>query len=284
MNKKCDALLSKLQGELTKVENGQFSVLEILRSSLFLIQRALDELRTVVVKGFSSEQEEIDFFKVIKPKCYSQLIYVTERYGFENGKPVLVSEYSAYCKEQLNYFSLFFRQHEFLYQYYRLGAQEMDSVYFVRGADVGGVMGLGVPELDPAFATAGDYLFSTFMAYEKMQAFILAELQAPVALVGSDLMSKKGRKLRWTGEVTNLIELLYGLFETKQFNEGDVDISDMVDVFEQAFEVNLSNFYRRFTTIKRRKSISKTRFLDELRDTVAKRIDDADAYVPAWAK
>lgn len=110
------------------------------------------------------------------------------------------------------------------------------------------------------------------------------EMNGSSATVAAEVESRKGRKLKWTGDSTNLIELLYGLFETKQFNDGEVDISDLVDVFEQVFNTNLSNYFRRFTTIKRRKSVSKTRFLDEMREAVNKRIDDADAYVPAWAK
>ena len=53
-----------------------------------------------------------------------------------------------------------------------------------------------------------------------------------------------------------------------------------MDVFEQCFQINLSRYFRRFTEIKRRKSMSKTRFLDEMARVVNKRIDDGDAYVP----
>ncbi|MBB2145774.1 hypothetical protein GM921_09770 [Pedobacter sp. LMG 31464] len=284
MKKKCDVLLARMQDELTRMEGRWITDLETLRSCLLLVQGVLDELRAIMRVGFSSVQEEIDFFKVIKPKCYSELIYVTERYGFENGKPVLISDYFAYCKEQLKFISRFFRLNELMYQYYRLGAWEMDSVYFLRGADVSGVLGLGIPELDPSFATAGDYLFSKFMAYEKLQAFILAEMQIPAGSANAGLVSKKGRQLRWTGDASNLIEILYGVFETKQFNDGQIDISDLVDVFGKVFEINLSNYFQRFAKIKQRKLVSKTKFLEEMVVAVAKRIDDADAYVPSWAK
>jgi hypothetical protein len=53
-----------------------------------------------------------------------------------------------------------------------------------------------------------------------------------------------------------------------------------VDVFEQVFGVNLWNYFRRFTTIKRSKSVFQIRFLNEMVAAVKKRIDDADAYVP----
>lgn len=86
----------------------------------------------------------------------------------------------------------------------------------------------------------------------------------------------KGRKLRWTGDSCNLIELAYGLFDFRQINDGEVDLSDVMEVFQ----INLSRNFRRFTEIKRRKSISKTRFLDQMKAAVEKRIEDGDAYVP----
>ena len=59
-----------------------------------------------------------------------------------------------------------------------------------------------------------------------------------------------------------------------------MDLSDLMDVFEQCFQINLSRYFRRFTTIKRRKSMSKTRFLDDMARVVNKRIEYGEAYVP----
>jgi hypothetical protein len=61
-------------------------------------------------------------------------------------------------------------------------------------------------------------------------------------------------------------ELIYGIFDCEQVNRGNVDLSDLMDVLEQVFQINLSRYFRRFTEIKRRKSMSKRRFLDEMRN------------------
>jgi hypothetical protein len=275
-------LLHKLKAELDSRVEVDVSPIQKLKECLSLVSNALVELKTLVISdGFGSVSEEIDFFKSIKPAFYAELIYASELFGFENGKPVLVNGLPEYYNEQLIFILRFFRQHEFMYQYFRLGAEEMDTVYFVRGNVPIGVLGLGVPELDPSFATAGDYLFSKFIAYEKLQALILAQMQVPVTGDGASVRSKKGRVLRWTGDSCNLIELVYGIFDTKQVNDGEIDLSDLMDVFEQCFQINLSRYFRRFTEIKRRKSISKTKFLDSMVAAVNKRIDEGDAYVPS---
>jgi hypothetical protein len=134
--------------------------------------------------------------------------------------------------------------------------------------------------LDPSFSTLGDYLFSKFIALEKLRSIVVAEMDVPTLAGAGVVRSRKGKELRWTGDSCNLIELVYGIFDCRQVNDGEVDLSDLMDVFEQCFQINLSRYFRRFTEIKRRKSMSKTRFLDEMARAVNKRVDDGDAYIP----
>lgn len=283
METKFDGLLLKLEKQLATLVNEPPNLR--LKTEILMIRQALAELQAQVSLDNPKDQQlEIEFFKCIKPKFYSQLIFAIEYYNVQQMMPLSAGKsQNQFLHHQLEYISRFFRQHEFFYQYYRLGGTELDEFYFIRGAKNIDVMPVDFPELDQDFATIGDYLFSKFMALEKLQLTLIDELKGQNSII-KPLSSQKGISLNWTGETTNLIELIYGLVETKQFNQGEADISDLVDVFQQAFNCNLSNYFRRFTTIKRRKSISKTKFLDQMRDKVAKRIDDADAYVPAWAK
>jgi hypothetical protein len=262
------------QGDTGKVSPGQ------LATALTAVRKYLKLLREgVLATGFRDTAEEIWFFKEEKPRFYSWLIYYQECYAIEVGMPVGDGkERLAYYAEQLKYLGRFFRQHEFYYQYYKLGATELDPIWFVRGVSVPGRLVPEVPEVDPAFGTAQDYLFSKFMAYELVQAWLL-EVMAEPADGARPLgwTSRKGVATRWTGDTCNLIEIIYGIYETRQVNAGEVDLSDLMDVFEQAFQVNLSRYFRRFTEIKRRKTISKTKYLDQMREAVNKKIEDADA-------
>lgn len=287
MDEKMDELLVGLEKELEGFV--LLSPLDRMRSGVAAVKRVLGELYGLFgVSRFSRRSEEIGFFKVVKPRFYSLLILSMERYWKELERPIGVgADLVSFYERQLEHIARFFRQHEFFYQYYRLGGLELDEQYFVRDTVTSVLVNSDVPDLDPAYSTIGDYLFSKFMALERLRDEILLEMQgggsAAGSLVGS-VKSKKGRELRWTGDASNLIEILYGVFETKQFNDGEVDIADLVDVFERVFHVNLSNYFQRFAKIKQRKLVSKTKFLDEMVVAVAKRIDDADAFVPSWAK
>lgn len=280
MDKKYEQLLRSLERELEKfVER---SPLERMRSELSAVKASLVGLRELVLSdGFSSQEQEIEFFKSVKPRFYSLLILATERYSLEMGRPLVKGKgMTRFLQGQLNYVDRFFELNGFFYQYYRLGFSELDRVYFLRGATGDGLVGVDLPELDQSFATVGDYLFAKFMALEKLRELVVSEMQVPVVAGAGVVRSKKGKSLRWTGDSCNLIELVYGVFDCRQVNNGEVDLSDLMDVFEQCFQINLSRYFRRFTEIKRRKSMSKTRFIDEMARVVNKRIEDGDAYVP----
>lgn len=273
-------MLVKMEQQL--LEYAGLSPLERMRSELSLVRGVLGTLREMVDReGFSGQAAEIEFFRSVKPRFYRHLVLAGERYSLESLRPARRGRgMQRFLQGQLDYVDRFFALHGFFYQYYRLGARELDGLYFVRGASVEGLVGAELPALDSGFSTVGDYLFSKFMALEEFRGLVALEMAVPEAAGSGAVRSKKGRELRWTGDSCNLIELVYGIFDCRQVNEGKVDLSDLMEVLGQCFQIDLSRYFRRFTEIKRRKSISKTRFLDEMARVVNKRIEDGDAYVP----
>lgn len=273
-------MLAKMEQQL--LEYTGLSPLERMRSELSLVRGVLGTLREMVDReGFSGQAAEIEFFRSVKPRFYRHLMLSGERYSMESLRPLRRGRgMQRFLQGQLDYVDRFFALYGFFYQYYRLGARELDGLYFVRGGSVEGLIGAELPALDAGFSTAGDYLFAKFMALEEFREMVVMEIAVPRASGAGAVRSKKGRELRWTGDSCNLIELVYGIFDCRQVNEGKVDLSDLMEVLGQCFQIDLSRYFRRFTEIKRRKSISKTRFLDEMARVVNKRIEDGDAYVP----
>jgi hypothetical protein len=277
-------LSEKLYAQLSAQIEETFSIenpLEKLRSGLSLVQKALAQLKIDLNKnGFSDQEEEIYFFKKGKPQVYSLLIFITERYAIENSMPLLGKEQQlAHLEAQLFFINRFFRQNEFLYQYYRLKATDLDDRYFTRNGGAQLVGFAEVPDVDPSFSTVADYLFSKFMAYEKLQGFLKQDIEMRKGVEGN-IHKDVFKELKWTGEAVNMVELVYGVYETGQVNGGKISLTELMDFFGQVFHVNISGYFKRFADIKRRKSMSKTRYLDEMQQLVAKRIEDSDAWIP----
>ena len=81
--------------------------------------------------------------------------------------------------------------------------------------------------------------------------------------------------LSWTGNKTALTELIYALSAQGVFNNGNADIKLIAKVFENAFNIDLGDFYHTFMELKARK-INRTKFLDSLCEALIKKKDEQD--------
>ncbi|WP_158280700.1 RteC domain-containing protein [Pararcticibacter amylolyticus] len=226
--------------------------------------------------AFKDKFDEIYFFKFEKPEYYAQKIFLACWFGLMNGKPSGTEQMLRdYWLEELKFISRFFKQHAFHYGYYRSGFTEMDEILFLRGAEVQPVFIPEVPELDPGFSTAGDYLFAKFIAYELLQEFILEQLKeldrpAPVLAVSAGASLKT---FRWTGDSINLVELGYALYLTKQLNDGKAGLTEIFRWLEEAFGLEIGIPANRLREIKNRKRLSKLKYLDSMQEMLMEYID-----------
>ena len=81
--------------------------------------------------------------------------------------------------------------------------------------------------------------------------------------------------LKWTASKTALTELIYALYCHRVFNNGNTDIKLIARTFEDAFNIELGDFYHTFMELKARK-INRTKFLDSLSKVLIKKMDEED--------
>ena len=274
-----DGLLD-INVEKLSIEKRLAKALLLIRSLLLLLQEQ------VLLHPLKDKTEEIYFFKNVKPNFLAAKIFEQERYNLEQNKPVGTWKMLlAYYESELEIIRRYFRQYAYLYQYYRTGMTEMDELYFIRGAEVPSVLIPEFGEPDPKFSTCGDHLFAKFIAYEKLQEYILEQLR--LGTLASQLTlpnTYQSKALHWTGESINLVELGYGLLDSRQLNNGQAGVNDIFKWLEDHFNVSIGIPARRFVEIKRRKRLSRTRFLDNLRDSVNKKIEEDEEFNPEKLK
>ena len=83
-------------------------------------------------------------------------------------------------------------------------------------------------------------------------------------------------KIRWTGKIVDLVELLYALDTCNCINDGEIGVEELADVFSEVFGVEIKNCYNVYMNIKFRKSEGRAYFLDELREKLNKRMVESD--------
>jgi hypothetical protein len=273
-----------LESELQVIISKELEPMRRMNQAVNLIRKSLQELKEYInANSFGGARDEVHFFKEVKPRFYSLYLYEVALYNVAAGKPCGDTEQVRnYYLEELRFVQRTFRDHSFLYQYYRLSATELDELYFVRNVEIQSVLIPEVPELSRSFSTIGDYLFSKFRAFEKLQAYILNEITNIGKPAKSSFIrpGKNGEAIKWTGEQVNLIELGYGLWLSGQINGGEASLADIMYWLGQSLDIDLTRHTRRFDEIKARKLVSQTRFTDQIRDCIRAHIDNSFAFQP----
>ena len=273
----------KLHSELE--EQLHFIILEtddsIKRAELSIevINISVKKLRSFIVKHkFKSENDEIHFFKKLKPSIYSKLIYHNSVYNIEAKMPTGGDEATKkYLAKELDKLKQFFHQNLEFYKYYRTNSSHLDHKYFVRGKhDIRLELESFIFDSDPKFTTSHDHRISKILANDQLQVYLedrLASYQRPGQIAASQVLPKT--KLNWSESKTALIEIIYALHSQGVFENGKADLKEIASYFETMFNIDLGDYYRTYLEIRMRKS-GRTKFLDNLKNNLLKRMDEAD--------
>ena len=273
-------LEEKLSIEIQSIEMEGSNILKKASKIIFLLESAFEQLRTFVFEyTFESEDEEILFFKEVKPRIFSQLIYYKEIYDIEMCHPN-GSEYSRkdYILSHLDRLNRFFNKNIDFYQYYRSGKCCLDKYYFLRGRpDLQLNLDSFYFERDPKFSTCFDFKVSKILANELLRIYLNAELSKLEQPQNNEQEAAihAGTKEKWTDSKIALVELIYAIHTVGSINLGKIDIKRLTSFFESIFNIELGDIYRSFLEIRGRKG-NRTQYLDYLRDKLIDRMDDAD--------
>ncbi|MES3019851.1 MAG: RteC domain-containing protein [Bacteroidota bacterium] len=264
-----DRLAFALETELYILTLKNLTECEKIKLAIALCKKALGILRKYLLNYFfGSLEEEITFFRQIKPIFYSKYIYYISIYNYHIKLPTGSDEIvKAYISSQLEDLKNFFDRNQSFYQYYRSGSNHLDSFYFTRGnLDV--YSELEDFQGDELFSTSHEYKISKIIANEQFQEFLMLKCKGINGYCGQVQESP----VIWTGNQTDLVELLYALVESGCLNNGNIQIKSAMLFFQSIFKVDLKYYYHKFTDISNRKK-ERTVFLDKLKDCLTKKLD-----------
>lgn len=279
MNDRCKTLLVELEEQLKFISLETDSPIISADLSIQVSYKILSILKNYIVKyKFKSTAEEIKFFKEIKPLFHSKHIYHLQVYNIEtrqpNGGNKVIKKYLQNEQDKLKrYFDANFE----FYKYYRTGSNYLDHKYFVRDKYDPRLS----PEpfyfdTDPKFCASHDFRISMIIANDLLQVYLedeLIELERKEPKTKSEVNPKSD--ISWTGPKTAIIELLYALHSEGVLNYGKAELQQIASALERAFNVDLGQYHRTFLELRMRKG-ARTKFLDSLRDSLIKRMNNAD--------
>lgn len=244
-----------------------------------LCNNTLSELQNLVNKeDFESKEEEINFFRNIKPIPMSYLIYFTEVRTCELSVPKAgMQPKIRFLEKEVKKINKFFSRNNDFVNYMEQSHSYLDHQFFTRN----NINNFPIaPTINyyqyPEFSTSHDMLWAKIQAMYRFIHYIREGLQKLQPGNKNLYVEKQPKLLLWTASKTSLIELIYALYSSRAFNNGAVELSTITSSFEDYFNVKLDNVYKTYTEIKARKG-SKTKFLEELTIQLQHKINRDDA-------
>lgn len=273
--------LKQIHLELETIDMDSCDIsIEISESMIQYLEKELMEMRTFILSLKSiSEEDEISFFKEIKPEILGFLLYFNKIHTIElkypNGSNGTLTDY--YQKE-LDSLTYFFERNLDFYQYYRSKSTHMDECYFLRRKRSHQLCMDSVHFIiDFDFSTGYDYKVAKVICNEMLRIYLNRKMHG---LEKQQFIDKKRAAislgdLKWTGPKVALIEVGYGFEASKYVNRGNADIKEIMLALEIIFNVDLGEYYRSYISIKERED--RTKYLNILIERLLKRMDEDDS-------
>lgn len=267
-------IIHDLEKDLKEIEKTG-DIINTSENSITIIQACLNRLRKIIISTeFKTKEDEIEFFKNIKPVIVSKFIYYAMLFKIENKRPKgSVKIQKKYFDAEIHKCQEYFYENHVFYQYFRGNESYSDEQFFLRkNKSIRISFDCCGSYIDDDFAASLDSTFSKFIGFEMLIQYFQNEINK-LTLSASLLPHQNAinSSLKWTLSKIALIELIYALDGLKVFNNGDADIKQIASAFETIFNIDLGDYYRAFLEIKMRKN-NNTKFLDNLKRALTNRI------------
>lgn len=232
---------SKMEAKILSIENGIKEINEIVKHY-----------------KFHSLEEEIEFFKKIKPQIDHTYIYLKLLLEFYCSYNWIAYRNTKIYKQKLEKVLEFLHPHKEFHTYLKSGASHYDEFYFRRMAETNKPRTIYNFNADPLVCCSHGFLMAMIMAYERFEQFCNYHIQQ---IKNGNIKYKSTANFQWKAKKVDAIELVYALYYSGAIDTSLCTIYDLAYTFEHLFKIEITeHIYRDFIDIKRRK-IEPAKFL-----------------------
>ena len=259
-----------IEKKLKKIESADLNILKKSLEASLVLGDAFQKMKEFIsTYTFRDEVEEIEFFKVIKPRLFYRLIYYRKIYNIEMNRPVGVESQRAYLIDEIKAINRYNAKRSDFVRYYRSGLTHMDSMYYLRGSiDTALYLESFHHERDPSFSTNCDFKVARILANELLIQYLTKELEVFEQRQVEQSLPRV--RLTWNGTKTELVEQIFAWDSRKVF--GNIPLTRLAEYIQTVFNIELDKiFSRTFGDMRIRNR--QTPFLDSLKEALLKRMN-----------
>ena len=269
---------NEFEKEYEVLKNASDDVLTVSLKILHYIEVKLKEIHKWLKKYvFLSIQEEIYFFKELKPRMVSKLLFYKELLKLEASLPPSKKKKRKHYEELLTTIHQYVVTNKDFYEYYRSRTSFRDEDLFVRHCYKDIIRyDCCLINFDSKLSTSHDFNVAIIIANDMFTSYLenkLDELNGKCKFNNSQLE----RKFNWTGTKVDMTELVYAFQATGCINNGNFDLKELAVFLGTMFNVEIdSNLYGNYSDIKSRK-VLKTRFISTMSDKLIEKMNNEDS-------
>ncbi len=268
-------LLSELDSELELVSPEDHPKLIRLESSFLVVEAKIKALKEFVLEyAFFSMEEEIHFFKELKPQILSKSIFYSELFNIEANRPIGTKKnQKQYLIRELGSIQRYMSSQHQLYNYMLLGKSNFDHLYFLRSNTmISGVSDGLASSMDERFCTPHCLALARINACLKINQHLHGEIES---LKNGSVVVENQPALNWTAPKVYLIELIYALKASGVLNGGNAEIKEIALFMDALMPKKLTDYYRTFQEIRLRKK-NRTVFLDLMKERLERWMEESE--------
>ncbi|WP_282073980.1 RteC domain-containing protein [Polaribacter atrinae] len=231
-------------------------------------------------RKFEDNNEEIQFFKSVKPTIYADFIFYNNQLKYQVSKPNSTNSIlKGYLKNELKKLEAKKRKNLEFYRYYKHKSTFLDHIYFLRKNKQLELFSTDISvHLDSEFYTSHDTLAAEVIVYDMLTNFYKKEINT-LKNISSGIFDDNNKALKtslqWTASKTDLVELIYALKVSGAINTGYINTKDLITQLSTVFNIDIPNSYKTYSEIKNR-SQETTKFLNKLTANLQEKLDYDD--------
>ncbi|MDR0659615.1 MAG: RteC domain-containing protein [Prevotellaceae bacterium] len=266
------AFKKEIDAKIEQIECSEISMMTKALNASHILSEAFKQLKAFILSyDFKDEEEEILFFKDIKPKLCSRLIYYRKVYNIEMDRPAGADKQREYLSEIMEGINKYNCKRPDFIRYYRSCSSHLDAFYFLRNKpDMEQYLETFHHEFDSDFSTNCDFKVAKILANDMLSAYLMHE----IGLLDDNGMKIcsfgfPATKLTWKGTKAEFQEQILSWDSAGTF--GNVPLTQLHNYMQNVFNIQVdSNLSRISDDLKTRNT--PTPFIDKLKNALLRRM------------
>jgi len=278
MNTFCIPFFQELERDFELRKNTQSNSIEHSQEMIFFLEKKLKEINQwVKTFCFTTEIDEIHFFKELKPSLVSKILYYKYILKIESTLPHGKKGTRKHYIKALNKASQHGKENREFYEYFRCRATYSDTDYFIRRPYKDIIRNHSMLlYFDSKIATSHDYEVANLICADMLINYLENKIDE---IDNQNGTIHYGQQINysWSGTKIDLVELIYALKHSKLINNGNTDVKELATHIGKIFNMELDDsIYRIYQDIKVRKTV-RTKFLNSLVDNLNQKLMEEDS-------